>query len=453
MVDRTCLAVVLAAGEGIRMRTTRPKVLHEVAGRSLLAHVLGVLREAGGISAAVVIGPAAGAVATEAERAWPGTEIFVQTERRGTAHAVLAAKPAIGRAPDDLLVVFGDTPLIRPQTLGRMRHAIAAGAAIAVLGFRPRDPSGYGRLVLEGDELVAICEELEASPAERAIGLCNGGLMAFAGATALAILERIGHHNRKDEFYLTDAVAIARAMSLKAVAIETEEDEVRGINTKAQLAETEAALQQRLRSAALAEGVTLVAPETVFLSADTKFGRDVVVEPFVVFGPGVTVEDNAVIHSFSHLVQAHVGKGALVGPFARLRPGARLGEDVHIGNFVEVKEATVEAGAKANHLCYIGNARLGAGSNFGAGAIVCNYDGTAKHHTDIGKGVFIGSNSSLVAPVKIGDGAYVATGTVITQDVPADGLAIGRSRQVVKENRAARLRSLKAATSKKPAAE
>jgi bifunctional UDP-N-acetylglucosamine pyrophosphorylase / glucosamine-1-phosphate N-acetyltransferase len=453
MVDRTCLAVVLAAGEGIRMRTTRPKVLHEVAGRSLLAHVLGVLREAGGISAAVVIGPAAGAVATEAERAWPGTEIFVQTERRGTAHAVLAAKLAMGRAPDDVLVVFGDTPLIRPQTLGRMRHAIAAGAAIAVLGFRPRDPSGYGRLVLEGDELVAICEELEASPAERAIGLCNGGLMAFAGATALAILERIGHHNRKDEFYLTDAVAIARTMSLKAVAIETEEDEVRGINTKAQLAETEAALQQRLRSAALAEGVTLVAPETVFLSADTKFGRDVVVEPFVVFGPGVTVEDNAVIHSFSHLVQAHVGKGAMVGPFARLRPGARLGEDVHIGNFVEVKEATLEAGAKANHLCYIGNARLGAGSNFGAGAIVCNYDGIAKHHTDIGKGVFIGSNSSLVAPVKIGDGAYVATGTVITQDVPADGLAIGRSRQVVKENRAARLRSLKAATRKKPATE
>jgi bifunctional UDP-N-acetylglucosamine pyrophosphorylase/glucosamine-1-phosphate N-acetyltransferase len=453
MVDRTCLAVVLAAGEGIRMRTSRPKVLHEVAGRSLLAHVLGVLRDAGGISAAVVIGPAAGAVATEAERAWPGTEIFVQTERRGTAHAVLAAKPAMGRAPDDVLVVFGDTPLIRPQTLGRMRHAIAAGAAIAVLGFRPRDPSGYGRLVLEGDELVAICEELEASPAERAIGLCNGGLMAFAGATALAILERIGHHNRKDEFYLTDAVAIARTMSLKAVAIETEEDEVRGINTKAQLAETEAALQQRLRSAALAEGVTLVAPETVFLSADTKFGRDVVVEPFVVFGPGVTVEDNAVIHSFTHLVQAHVGKGAMVGPFARLRPGARLGEDVHIGNFVEVKEATLEAGAKANHLCYIGNARLGAGSNFGAGAIVCNYDGITKHHTDIGKGVFIGSNSSLVAPVKIGDGAYVATGTVITQDVPADGLAIGRSRQVVKENRAARLRSLKAATRKKPATE
>jgi bifunctional UDP-N-acetylglucosamine pyrophosphorylase/glucosamine-1-phosphate N-acetyltransferase len=454
MIERTCLAVVLAAGEGTRMRAARPKVLHEIAGRSLLAHVLGVLREAPGISAAVVIGPAADAVAAEAERAWPGSEIFVQTDRRGTAHAVLAAKAAIARGPDDVLVVFADTPLIRPQTLSRMRHAIAQGAAIAVLGFRPQDPSGYGRLVMDGDALTAIREELDASAAERAIGLCNGGLMAFAGASALAILERIGNQNRKGEFYLTDAVAIARAMNLKTVAIETEEDEVRGINTKAQLAETEAAMQQRLRSAALAAGVTLVAPETVFLSADTKFGRDVVVEPFVVFGPGVTVEDNAVIRSFSHLDRAHVGKGTQVGPYARLRPGAHLGEDVHIGNFVEVKEATIEAGAKANHLAYIGDARLGAGSNFGAGAIVCNYDGAAKHRTDIGKGVFIGSNAALVAPVKIGDGAYVATGSVITHDVPEDALAIGRSRQVVKENRAARLRSLKAAAKKKnPAAE
>jgi bifunctional UDP-N-acetylglucosamine pyrophosphorylase/glucosamine-1-phosphate N-acetyltransferase len=454
MVERSCLAVVLAAGEGTRMRTGRPKALHEIAGRSLLAHVLCELREAGGISAAVVIGPAAAAVAAEAERAWPGVEIFVQADRRGTAHAVLAAKAAIARRPDDVLVVFADTPLIRPQTLGRMRQAIAEGAAVAVLGFRPRDPSGYGRLVLEGEELAAIREELDASAAERAIGLCNGGLMAFAGASALAILERIGSDNRKGEFYLTDAVAVARAMNLKAVAIETEEDEVRGINTKAQLAETEAALQQRLRTAALAAGVTLVAPETVFLSADTKFGRDVVVEPFVVFGPGVTVEDNAVIRSFSHLDRAHVGKGALVGPYARLRPGARLGEEVHIGNFVEVKESTIEAGAKANHLAYIGDARLGAGANFGAGAIVCNYDGVAKHRTDIGKGAFIGSNAALVAPVKIGDGAYVATGSVITQDVPADALAIGRSRQVVKEDRAARLRSLKAAVKKKsPAAE
>jgi bifunctional UDP-N-acetylglucosamine pyrophosphorylase / glucosamine-1-phosphate N-acetyltransferase len=445
---------VLAAGEGTRMRAVRPKVLHEVAGRSLLAHVLGVLRLAGGTSVAVVVGPDATPVAAEAERACPGAEIFVQADRRGTAHAVLAAKAAIARAPDDVLIVFADTPLIRPQTLARMRQAIAQGAAVAVLGFRPRDPSGYGRLVQEGGELIAIREELDASAAERAIGLCNGGLMALAGATALAILEQIGNDNRKGEFYLTDAVAIARAMRLKAVAIETEEDEVRGINTKAQLAETEAAMQQRLRAAALAAGVTLVAPETVFLAADTSFGRDVVVEPFVVFGQGVTVEDNAVIRAFSHLDHAHVGKGALVGPYARLRPGAQLGEGVHIGNFVEVKAATIEAGAKANHLAYIGDARVGAGANIGAGTIVCNYDGADKHHTDIGKGAFIGSNSALVAPVKIGDGAYVATGSVITQDVPPDALAIGRSRQVIKENRAARLRGLKAAAKKKtPAAE
>jgi bifunctional UDP-N-acetylglucosamine pyrophosphorylase/glucosamine-1-phosphate N-acetyltransferase len=275
--------------------------------------------------------------------------------------------------------------------------------------------------------------------------------MAFAGATALAILERIGNQNRKGEFYLTDAVAIARAMKLKAVAIETEEDEVSGINTKAQLAETEAAMQQRLRAAALAAGVTLVAPETVFLSADTKFGRDVVVEPFVVFGPGVTVEDNAVIRSFSHLDRAHVGKGTQVGPYARLRPGAHLGEDVHIGNFVEVKEATIEAGAKANHLAYIGDARLGAGSNFGAGAIVCNYDGAAKHRTDIGKGVFIGSNAALVAPVKIGDGAYIGSGSVITRDVPDDAMALERSPQSIREGGASRYRKAKT-RGKKPKA-
>jgi bifunctional UDP-N-acetylglucosamine pyrophosphorylase/glucosamine-1-phosphate N-acetyltransferase len=451
MGDRTCLAIVLAAGEGTRMRSQRPKVLHEVAGRTLLAHVLDAVRAAGGTDTAVVVGPDADAVAAEARRVLAGAEIVVQAERRGTGHAVLAAKKAIARGADDVLVIFGDTPLIRPQTLGRMRDALAKGAAIAVLGFRPHDPTGYGRLVLEGGELVAIREELDASAAERTIDLCNGGLMAFAGKTALNILEQIGNQNRKGEFYLTDAVAIARSMKLKAVAIETEEDDVRGINTKAQLAETEAALQQRLRKAAMEAGVTLVAPETVFLAADTSFGRDVVVEPFVVFGPGVTVEDNAVIRSFSHLDRAHVGKGALVGPYARLRPGARLGRDVHIGNFVEIKEAVIEDGAKANHLAYIGDARLGAGSNFGAGAIVCNYDGVAKHRTDIGKGAFIGSNASLVAPVTIGDGAYVATGSVITQDVPADGLAIARERQVVKENRAARLRALKGAGKKKAA--
>jgi len=448
MGDRSCLAIVLAAGEGTRMRSQRPKVLHEVAGRSLLTHVLAAVRAAGGTATAVVIGPGADAVAAEATRVVPDAEMFVQAERCGTAHAVLAAKGAIARGADDVLVIFGDTPLIRPQTLTRMRAALAKGAAVVVLGFRPQDPTGYGRLVLDGDELVAIREEIDASEAERAIGLCNGGLMAFAGNTALSILTRIGSNNRKGEFYLTDAIAIARAMNLKTVAIETEEDDMRGINTKAQLAETEAALQQRLRQAVMAAGVTLVAPETVYLATDTKFGSDVVVEPFVVFGPGVTIEDNVVIRSFSHLDHAHVGKGALIGPYGRLRPGARLGENVHIGNFVEIKEAVIEAGAKVNHLAYIGDARLGAGSNWGAGAIVCNYDGVAKHRTDVGKGAFIGTNAALVAPVTVGDGAYVASGSVITHDVPADALAIARGRQVVKEGRAARLRAMKAATKK-----
>lgn len=449
MTERTCLAIVLAAGEGTRMRSARPKVLHQIAGQTLLAHVLSAVRSAGGSSVAVVVGPDAGAVSGEAMRAVPDADVFVQTDRHGTAHAVLAAAQALERGADDVLVIFGDTPLIRPQTLRAMRDALAKGAAIAVLGFRPSDPTGYGRLVLEGNDLVAIREELDATPAERAIDLCNGGLMAFDGKTALTILKRIGNDNRKGEFYLTDAIAIARAMTLKAVVIETEEDDVRGINTKAQLAETEAALQQRLRKAAMEAGVTLVAPETVFLAADTTFGRDVTVEPYVVFGPGVTVEDNAVIRSFSHLDHAHVGKGALVGPYARLRPGAKLGADVHIGNFVEVKEAVIEDGAKANHLAYIGDARLGAGSNFGAGAIVCNYDGAAKHRTDIGKGAFIGSNAALVAPVTIGDGAYVATGSIITHAVPPDALAIARERQVVKEGGASRIRAIKAAAKPK----
>jgi bifunctional UDP-N-acetylglucosamine pyrophosphorylase/glucosamine-1-phosphate N-acetyltransferase len=452
MVERTCLAIVLAAGEGTRMRSARPKVLHEIAKQSLLAHVLAAVRHAGGSSVAVVIGPDASAVSAEATRNAPGAEIFVQTDRRGTAHAVLAAEKALARSTDDVLIIFGDTPLIRSETLRRMREALAKGAAVAVLGFRPKDPAGYGRLVMDGNDLVAIREELDATPAERKIDLCNGGLMALAGKSAMTILKQIGNDNRKGEFYLTDAVAIARAMKLKAVVIETEEDDVRGINTKAQLAETEAALQQRLRKAAMDAGVTLVAPETVFLAADTKFGRDVTVEPFVVFGPGVTVEDNAVIRSFSHLDHAHVGKGALVGPYARLRPGAKLGADVHIGNFVEVKESVIEDGAKANHLAYIGDARLGAGSNFGAGAIICNYDGAAKHRTDIGKNAFIGSNSALVAPVTIGDGAYVATGSVITHNVPADGLAIARERQVVKEEGASRIRAIKAAAKAKAGA-
>jgi len=441
---RSCLAIVLAAGEGTRMRSTLPKVLHVIAGSTLLAHVLTALAKAGGTQTAVVVGPDREDVAAEAKRIAPNVETFVQAERRGTAHAVLAAKDAIKKGADDVLVIFGDTPLILPETLAGLRGALIDGAAVAVLGFRPADPKGYGRLVTQGNELLAIVEEADATDAQRAITLCNGGLMAIAGQHALTILEKIGNANRKGEFYLTDAVTVARGMMLKTVALEVAEDEVSGINTKAQLAAAEAVTQQRLRTAAMEAGVTLVAPETVHLCADTKLGKDVTIEPYVVFGTGVTVEDGATIRSFSHLHGAHVGKGAIVGPYARLRPGAKLEENVHIGNFVEVKEALIEAGAKANHLTYIGDARVGAGANIGAGTITCNYDGAAKHRTDIGAGAFIGSNSSLVAPVTIGDGAYIGSGSVITKNVPAGSLALERAQQVVKEGWAERLRSLKA---------
>jgi bifunctional UDP-N-acetylglucosamine pyrophosphorylase / glucosamine-1-phosphate N-acetyltransferase len=443
MESRSCLAIVLAAGEGTRMASARPKVLHAIAGKSLLAHVLGAIAGAGVTATAVVVGPGQDEVAAEARRILPAVATFVQHDRRGTAHAVLAARSAIENRPDDILIVYGDTPLLRPATLSRLRASLADGAALAVLGFRPADPTGYGRLIMTDGEFVAIREDADASASERAIKFCNGGIMALAGDSALAILERIGNDNRKHEFYLTDAVAIARGMKLRAVAVEVEEDDVRGINNKSQLAEAEAVAQQRLRRAALDAGVTLVAPDTVFLAADTKFGRDVVIEPYVVFGDKVTVEDGAVIHSFSHLSGAHVGKGVSVGPFARLRPGTRLGDGARIGNFVEVKEAVVEAGAKANHLSYIGDAFVGANANVGAGTITCNYDGSEKHRTVIGKDAFIGSNSALVAPVEIGEGAYIGSGSVITQNVPPHALALGRGRQTIKEGWASRLRGLK----------
>ena len=423
------------------MRTSLPKALHAIGGRTLLEHVLSAVS---GADVALVVGPDHGALETAAKKLVPQAQVYVQRERLGTAHAVLAAKTALSEKHDDILVMFADTPLVRPETLTQLRGALAQGAAVAVLGFKPADPTGYGRLVMKGDELTAIVEHRDASTDERKIDFVNGGLMALSGEHALTILERIGNANAKGEYYLTDAVTIARDMGLKAVAIETAEDDVLGINTKAQLAQAEAVLQNRLRSAAMEAGVTMVAPETVFLSADTKFGKDVTIEPNVVFGLGVTVDDGAVIRSFSHLEGAHVGKGARVGPYARLRPGADLGQDVHIGNFVEVKAAKIEAGAKANHLSYIGDARVGAGANIGAGTITCNYDGINKHHTDIGAGAFIGSNSSLVAPVKVCDGAYVGSGSVVTKDVPADALAVERSEQTIKEGWAKRFREVMA---------
>jgi bifunctional UDP-N-acetylglucosamine pyrophosphorylase/glucosamine-1-phosphate N-acetyltransferase len=399
----------------------------------------------------VVVGPGHGAVEQAVRRVRPEAMTFVQRDRLGTAHAVLAAREAIARGADDLLVAFGDTPLISAATFERLRAPLKNGAALAVLGFRAADPTGYGRLLMEGDRLVAIREHADATPEQRKITLCNAGVMAFDGRKALEIIDQIGNANSKGEYYLVDAVSIVRNLGLEAVVIETSEDEVRGINDKAQLAEAEGVMQARLRKAALDAGVTLIAPETVFLAADTTFGKDVTIEPFVVIGPGVSIADGAVVHSFSHIVQSSIGRGALVGPFARMRPGTSLGDGAKIGNFVETKAAILEAGVKVNHLSYIGDTHVGARTNIGAGTITCNYDGFAKHKTTIGKGAFIGTNSSLVAPVNIGDGAYIGSGSVITKDVPDDALAVERSPQTNREGGASRIREMKT-RAKKPKA-
>lgn len=449
MTDRSSLTLVLAAGEGTRMRSSLPKVLHEVAGRSLLANVLLAAPAGKHDRLAVVVGPDHQAVADEARKLRPQAKVFVQSERKGTAHAVLAARAAIAEGADDLLIVFGDTPLVTAETFARLRRALAGDVAMVVLGFRAKDPTGYGRLLVEGDQLVAIREQADASEAERRVDLCNAGMMAFAGETALQILGRIGDANSKGEYYLTDAVGIARDMGLRATVIETHEDEVRGINTKTQLAEAESVMQQRLRRDAMDAGVTLVAPETVFLSADTTFGSDVVIEPFVVIGPGVSIADGAVIHSFSHVTQSSIGKKASIGPYARIRPGTSLGEGVRIGNFVETKAAVLESGVKVNHLSYVGDAHVGTNANIGAGTIMCNYDGFDKHRTEVGAGAFVGSNSSLVAPVKIGAGSYIGSGSVITREVPEDALVVERSEQVTRPGWAKRYRERKA-EAKKP---
>jgi bifunctional UDP-N-acetylglucosamine pyrophosphorylase / glucosamine-1-phosphate N-acetyltransferase len=451
MTARSSLTVVLAAGEGTRMRSSVPKVLHPVAGQPLLIHVLQAAPKGTGASLAVVVGPNHEAVEQEVRRVRPEATTFVQRDRLGTAHAVLAAREAIARGADDLLVAFGDTPLISAATFERLRAPLKNGAALAVLGFRAADPTGYGRLLMEGNRLVAIREHADATPEQRKITLCNAGMMAFDGRKALDIIDRIGNANSKGEYYLVDAVSIVGNLGLEAVVIETSEDEVRGINDKAQLAEAEGVMQARLRKAALDAGVTLIAPETVFLATDTTFGKDVTIEPFVVIGPGVSIADGAVIHSFSHIVQSSIGRGALVGPYARLRPGTSLGDGGKIGNFVETKAAILEAGVKVNHLSYIGDTHVGARTNIGAGTITCNYDGFSKHKTTIGKNAFIGTNSSLVAPVNIGDGAYIGSGSVITKDVPDDALAVERSPQTNREGGASRIREMKT-RGKKPTA-
>jgi bifunctional UDP-N-acetylglucosamine pyrophosphorylase/glucosamine-1-phosphate N-acetyltransferase len=446
---RSCLAIVLAAGEGTRMRSARPKVLHEIAGRSMLAFVLSTVRAAGASRVAVVIGPGREDVAEAARKIAPGAEIFVQQERLGTAHAVLAARPALENGADDVIVAFADTPLVDPATFARLRRPLAQGAAVVALGFEARDPSGYGRLITKGDRLLAIREHRDASGNERAITFCNAGLMALRGDLALDILGRIGNRNDQGEYYLTDAVEVAAQDGLPVLAVAASEDEVMGINDRAQLAAAERIMQDRLRREAMKEGATLVAPETVYFSFDTKLGRDVLVEPNVFFGPGVRVDDNVVIHAYSHLEGATIASGASVGPFARLRPGANIGAKARIGNFVEIKNVELGPGAKVNHLTYLGDSSVGADANIGAGTITCNYDGFSKHRTTIGEGAFIGTNSSLVAPVTVGANAYVGSGSVITEDVPADALALGRGRQAVKEGWAAEFRKKKLAAKRK----
>jgi bifunctional UDP-N-acetylglucosamine pyrophosphorylase/glucosamine-1-phosphate N-acetyltransferase len=439
--ERRCLAIVLAAGEGTRMKSARPKALHEIAGRAMIGHVLNAAAGAGAQALAVVVGPGRDDVAAEARRLYPDAAIFVQAERLGTAHAVLAARAAIEKGFDDILVVYADSPLLTATTLRSLRQVVSGGASVAALGFKARNPAGYGRLVAENGRLIAIREDKDASAAEKAIDIVNAGPMALDGARALAILDRIGRSNAQNEFYLTDAVGVAAELGLRAGVEIAMESETMGVNDRAQLAAAEAEMQKRLRARAMAEGATLIAPDTVFLSEDTKIGRDVVIEPHVVIGKGVEIGDGAVIHSFSHLEGAKIGPNVSIGPFARLRPGADVRRKAKIGNFVEVKNGLIEEGAKVNHLTYIGDARVGAGANIGAGTITCNYDGFDKHFTDIGAEAFIGSNSALVAPVKIGDGAYVGSGSVITKDVAPDALALGRGRQAEKAGWAAGFRA------------
>ncbi len=429
MSNRTCLSVILAAGEGTRMKSPRSKVLHEVAGLSLIGHVTKAAKAAGSGDIALVVGRDAEAVRTEALRIAGTAETFAQVERLGTANAVLAAKAAIARGYDDILVLFGDTPLITKEALGLARAKLAEGADIAVMGFRTANPAGYGRLIEKDGRLVAIREEKDASDEERQINFCNGGLMAVNGGLALSLIEAVGNNNAKGEFYLTDIVGIAASRGHSVVAVELDETQVLGVNTRVELAVCEQLWQQRRRTELMLGGVSMQAPETVFLSHDTQMETDVTLEPNIVFGPGVTVTKGATIHAFCHIEGAHIGENAEIGPFARLRPGAELGESAKVGNFCEVKKAKIGKGAKVNHLTYIGDAEIGPKANIGAGTITCNYDGFSKFKTIIGEGAFIGSNSSLVAPVSIGAGAIIAAGSVITKNVPDDAIAFARARQ------------------------
>ncbi|MFC3676897.1 bifunctional UDP-N-acetylglucosamine diphosphorylase/glucosamine-1-phosphate N-acetyltransferase GlmU [Ferrovibrio xuzhouensis] len=444
MAKRTTAVVILAAGQGTRMKSRLPKVLHPVAGLPMVRHVLDAAATLKPERVVVVVGKGQENLA----QAVAPAAVVVQDPPRGTGHAVMAALPALKGFTGDVLVLYGDTPLLTPDLLKRLLAARRAKAdpAAVITGFTPADPAAYGRLIVgRNGALEKIVEYRNADATERAVRLCNAGLMAIDGARLPALLKKLTDRNPQGEYLLTDIVEHARAQGWTCRVTEADPVEVMGINNRAELAVAEAALQQRLRRQAMAAGVTMTAPETVYLRTDTRFGRDVTIEPFVVFGPGVTVGDDVLIRSHSHVEGASIAAGATIGPFARLRPGAAIAEGAHIGNFVEIKNARIEKGAKVNHLTYIGDARVGAAANIGAGTITCNYDGYFKSHTDIGAGAFIGSNSALVAPVKIGAGAIVAAGSVITRDVPADALSVGRGRQEDKPGFAAKFRAIKSA--------
>lgn len=444
MSHRPLACIILAAGKGTRMKSAMPKVLHPLGGLPMVSHVVAAAASLSPEKIVVVVGPGMDNVAATVAP----HQTVVQENQLGTGDAVKAALGELAGFTGDVLVLYGDSPLITASTLSKMVAARngAGDPAVVVLGMRPTDPGAYGRLILGADGgLEKIVEFLDASPDERAVTLCNAGFMAFDGARMAALLSGIGNNNAKGEYYLTDAVAVARTSGWTCAVVEGPTDDTAGVNSRAELAGIEKIFQNRLRQAAMANGATLLDPDTVYFAADTVLGRDVTVGQNVVFGPGVTVEDGVEIKPFSHLEGVIVRARAIIGPYARLRPGTDVGEGAHIGNFVELKNTQFGAGAKANHLTYLGDADVGGGSNIGAGTITCNYDGVLKHRTRIGTNVFIGTHSTLVAPVSVGDGAYTAAGTVVTRDVAPDALSIARALQEEKPGWASRYRAAKLA--------
>lgn len=440
MTSQHTALIVLAAGIGSRMVSDLPKVLHPVGGFPLLAHALSSGRALAPERIVVVTGHGADAVTAAATRHCPLAVSVHQAEQKGTGHAVAQARQALSGFEGDTLVLYGDTPFISATALKDMAAARQSGADVVVLGFHAANPGRYGRLIVDCGRLLRIVEFKDATKDEQEVTLCNSGVIMAANSLLFDLVSQVGTENAAGEYYLTDIVDLANQRGLQCATVTCDQAETLGINTRAELATAEAVFQTRQRALMMAEGVTLIAPETVFFSADTAIGRDTVIEPNVVFGPGVTVSSGVQIRAFSHIEGASIAKGALIGPYARLRPGADLGANTRVGNFVEIKNAQIAEGAKVNHLSYIGDATIGPDSNIGAGTITCNYDGVMKHRTAIGARAFIGSNTMLVAPVTIGDDALTASGSVITSDVPDGALAVARARQLNKPGIAIRLR-------------